>query len=297
MQFYKKIFTAFFVLLTITTRVAVGDDGTIISGGVIGGFDPTGSLEPPIIFPIPDPVVNPSTFYPPLPEGDNVPICEPNEYITKCDFHLAGDDPSTTAVENGYWVTGVALTPENIFAFLAAKTGYLCWDFDNPEKNYYNLHILFGADHDATMDCYVGYPGLASDKLYIIFSGQEPLAAKVTVPYLPPANSVINLNYGSVGALIKNACQVKSVPENDALNPERSCAPCPNKGAKQAHSAGAFAQVVDTGAAQTATWTKFTTIADCYYWDNANNHTHEDNTGWFKYINAPDNGACYYSGE
>lgn len=287
MRFYKKIFIAFCSLLMITTQVAVGD------GGIISPITP---------WPI-----TPITFdpYPPFPNGDGEnTICGGDRYITKCDFYFDYADPDI-ADET---FRNIELTPEFIFAFIASKTGWFCWDFDNPEQNYANMHTLFGDDDTAVIKCYITQPGEAGDFITKMRTNQRPLTQQYAFHYY---EDDFHVQYHSLGEMIKKACLARSILKDPTASPakEAYCAKCPKKNSKAGHSKGAKVNVTGFGTSdETFEWINFSTIADCYYYDEETDNLHEDNTGFFKYLldngtsssPIPDvsgGGACFYSGE
>ena len=295
MRFHKKIFIVFFGLSMMSTRGAIGF-----------GLPDQISLDP-IIFPVIG--VVPIDDYTNLAEGDHYPCGEadgvpiPNRYIAKCDFtwYTGVPDDTTTPDINESELTfkGVPLTPEGIFAFIAATTGYLCWDFDDPKKNYENLRILFGSDHSAKLECYTGEKGSAEEKLHLIRTNQRPLTQKISFPY-EASGGINTANYKAVAWTLRVACDEKSIINHQTTY----CQTCPNDGKSEPPK---FEVIPKEGwpDLKVVDWKSFTTIADCYHWDNPDDHTHEDNTGSFKYITdrnggndeLPEHGACYYSGE
>lgn len=293
MRFYTKIFIAFLGLLTITSHVAVG--GLITIPDHI--YSPIIGISVPIDDYNTDNLAN-GTHYP-CGKVNGVPI--QNQYIAKCDLYWPSgeqDDESTEDVdESKIAFPGVDLTPEGIFSFAAAATGYLCWDFDDPKKNYENLRILFGNDTSAKLECYGGQPGSIEEKLYIIRANQKPITQKIAFPYHPAGDTG---GYNAVAFAFQIACSEKSIETQKEIY----CQPCPHSGISRTPEFDVRTRVVYPYLS-VIRWQSFPTIADCYYWDDADRKWHEDNTGWFEYglktdtgaTSLPDNGTCYYSGE
>lgn len=209
------------------------------------------------------------------------PICSEGKYIATCDFNIPHPETGLLAT----W-PGADITPETVFGFLAwytyafsglVQTGYLCWDFDDPKKNWDNLRKLFNPQpSDGPMTCYKMNIGDPQQIWYIIQSNTKPAALTVEIPRETEGGIT---GYSVSSEILKIACQKNSVTSHNSW-----CQPCPDKGlskgAKYDHDS--------------TKWTAFSTIADCYNFDNKTNNTYTDITGTYTYQGG---GTCYYSGE